>query len=66
MGTDELEKKIEQMQIRIKQIDEQTADPAVWRDARKCDQLAAERKKLMDDLEPLEFEWMRRAEDRVN
>ncbi|MCX5689231.1 MAG: ATP-binding cassette domain-containing protein [Planctomycetota bacterium] len=63
LSTGEVEKKIEQMQIRIKQIDEQTADPAVWRDTKKCDQLGAERKKLMDDLEPLEFEWMRRAEE---
>jgi ATP-binding cassette subfamily F protein 3 len=64
MRTDEIEQRIEQIQIRIRQIDEETADPAVWRDTKKTDKLGAERKRLQDELEPMEFEWMRRVEER--
>ena len=35
---------------------------AVWRDASKGQSLGAERQKLVGELEPLEFEWARRAE----
>ena len=62
MTTEQLEQKIEQMQTRIRQIDHDMAGGDIWRDPRKCDQLGAERQKLVADLEPFEFEWMRRAE----
>jgi hypothetical protein len=35
----------------------------VWRDAKKGNQLSDERAKLAEELEPLEFEWARRAEE---
>jgi len=63
MRTDEIEKRVAQIQSRLKAIDEETAEPAVWRDAKKSDRLGTERNKLAAELEPLEFEWMRRAED---
>lgn len=62
MATDKLEQKIEQTQNRIKAIDADLLDPATWRDQKKSNRLGDERQKLMAELEPLEFEWSRRAE----
>jgi ATP-binding cassette subfamily F protein 3 len=58
---DQLEKKIETIQGRLKEIDALFANPDIYADHAKCNRLGAERKKLMEELEPLEFEWMRRA-----
>lgn len=58
-----LDSKIEQLESRIKEIDEALADPDIWSDPKKCEQLGEDRLKAAQDLEPLEFEWMRRAED---
>jgi ATP-binding cassette subfamily F protein 3 len=60
--TDQLEKKIETIQTRLRTIDAQMADPKVWADHAKCSALGAERGRLLGELEPLEFEWLRRAE----
>lgn len=57
-----LESKIEQLESRIKEIDESLADPDVWSDPKKCEKLGEERTKATQDLEPLEFEWIRRAD----
>ena len=58
-----LESKIEELETRIKEIDESLADPDVWSDPKKCERLGADRVKATEQLEPLEFEWMRRAEE---
>jgi hypothetical protein len=34
----------------------------VWRDPAKCQKLGEERTRLVRDLEPLEFEWLKRTE----
>ncbi|TVQ34098.1 MAG: ATP-binding cassette domain-containing protein [Phycisphaeraceae bacterium] len=65
MSTTKLEERIEQVETRIKAIDAELADPEVWRDARKSAKLGDERAKLAQELEPLEFEWSRRAEEEV-
>ena len=62
LKTDQIEKKIETIQTRIRTIDQNMADPDVWSDHAKCSSLGAERAKLLKELEPLEFEWLRRAE----
>ncbi len=62
MKTDQIEKKIETAQTRIKQIDSSMGDPDVWRDPAKCQKLGEERTKLVRELEPLEFEWLKRTE----
>jgi len=59
---DQLEKKIESIQARVKQIDAEMADPDVWSNHARCSSLGNERAKLLAELEPLEFEWLRRAE----
>ena len=62
LSVEELEKRIEKIQTRVKQIDVDMGTPEVWRDPRKCHTLGEERARLAAELEPLEFEWMGRAE----
>jgi ATP-binding cassette subfamily F protein 3 len=61
LAQDQLEKKIETIQSRLKAIDVLFSDPDIYADHARCNRLAAERKKLLEELEPLEFEWLRRA-----
>jgi ATP-binding cassette subfamily F protein 3 len=61
MKTEQIEERIGKIEARIKEIDSQCADPAVWRDGRKSAALGEERKKLLEELEPLEFEWSQRG-----
>ena len=61
LKTEQLEAKIEQIQKRIAEIDAELSDSDNWRDAKKMSKLGDERSRLVNDLEPLEFEWMRRA-----
>lgn len=63
LSTEQVEQRIEKIQTRIRAIDEEMADPDVWRNAKKANTLGEERKKLAEELEPLEFEWARRAEE---
>ncbi|MBS0198303.1 MAG: ABC-F family ATP-binding cassette domain-containing protein [Planctomycetes bacterium] len=63
LTTEQIEAQIEKIQNRIKQIDQDMMSGDTWRDARKSNQLSAERAKLMSELEPLEFEWASRAEN---
>jgi ATP-binding cassette, subfamily F, member 3 len=65
MKTEQIEQRIEQIQSRIRAIDEAMGDPEVWRNQKKADQLGSERASLVAELEPLEFEWSRRAEEAV-
>ncbi|MCH2161109.1 MAG: ATP-binding cassette domain-containing protein [Phycisphaerales bacterium] len=58
-----LEQRIEEIERRIREIDEQMIDPAVYTDGRKTKALQSERSTLSEELEPLEFEWASRAED---
>ena len=61
LKTDQIEKRIEELQNRIKKIDEEISN-GDWRDTKKMTQLGDDRTKAAKELEPLEFEWMRRAE----
>ncbi len=63
LRTEQLEEKIEKLQRRIREVDEQLADPGVWRDDKKSRKFGDERKQLVAELEPMEFEWARRAEE---
>lgn len=63
LKTEQLEQRIEKVESRMKAIDAQLADPDVWRDHEKANTLGEERQKLASELEPLEFEWARRAEE---
>lgn len=61
--TDQLEQRIERIETRIRQIDRELTDPDVYRNGAKSKQLGDERARLAAELEPLEFEWSRRAEE---
>ncbi len=61
MKTEQIEEKIAKIEKRVKEIDALCADPALWRDSKRSAALGEERKKLMEDLEPLEFEWTQRG-----
>jgi ATP-binding cassette subfamily F protein 3 len=61
LKTEQLESRIEKIQARIKEIDAAFTDPDVYGDARKAQKLGAERQKLLEELEPLEFEWSQRT-----
>ena len=63
MSQGKLEAEIERIENRMKQIDKEMAEPDVWSDHRKMTRLGDERAKLASELEPLEFEWVSRAED---
>jgi ATP-binding cassette subfamily F protein 3 len=58
----QLEAKIEEAENRIADADRKLSDPGVWRDGKQMDRLSAERQQCVEELEPLEFEWSRRAE----
>jgi len=62
LDTEQLEQRIEQTEQRINAVDAELADPEVWTDAPRAKRLTEERARLVDQLEPLEFEWSRRAE----
>jgi ATP-binding cassette subfamily F protein 3 len=62
LSTEQLEQKIAKLEARIREIDSKISDPQVWRDAKKSASLGDERQKLAQELEPLEFEWARRAD----
>jgi len=64
MTTDKLEAKIEQVDTKIKQLDAELANPDTWRDHAKMTRLTDQRNAAASELEPLEFEWSRRAEDK--
>lgn len=62
MTLEQVEKAIEQAQAKIKAIDAQLLDPQVYRDHAKMTKLQEQRGAVAGELEPLEFEWARRAE----
>ena len=63
LTTQQLEEKIEACERRRNEIDLELAEPDTWNDRKRAGQLEAERKKLHETLEPMEFEWSRRADE---
>ncbi|MCC6907747.1 MAG: ABC-F family ATP-binding cassette domain-containing protein [Phycisphaerales bacterium] len=62
MSMSKLEARIEEIENRIRAIDESLMDVRVHTDGRKTKKLSDERASLAAELEPLEFEWSRRAD----
>lgn len=58
-----LEKRISDLESRISEIDAALADPDTWREPDKAHALTAERSEASAELDPLEEEWIRRAEE---
>ena len=63
MSQDKLESQIEKLESRIKALDEQLNSAEVWKNPAKASELGEQRAALAAELEPLEFEWSRRAGD---
>ena len=61
VATSELEKRIERLERRVREIDEKLMDPKTHADGEKSRRLSRERDDATAELEPLEFEWSRRA-----
>ena len=59
---EKLEGRIEEIQKRLRAIDEELIKPDVYTNGRKSKKLQTERTTIAENLEPLEFEWARRAE----
>lgn len=62
LATEALEERIESLAEELSAIDVELAEPDTWNDRRRSEELQAARKRLQEDLEPLEFEWSRRAD----
>jgi len=56
-----LERRIEALQQRIGEVDQQMLDPTVYTDGARCKGLKAQRAEFLKELEPLERTWARRA-----
>jgi ATP-binding cassette subfamily F protein 3 len=63
LGRDELERRIETLEQQIAEIDRQLLDPAVYANGERCRSLVEQRASMQKAIEPLEFEWSRRAEE---
>ncbi|MBL8763151.1 MAG: ABC-F family ATP-binding cassette domain-containing protein [Phycisphaerae bacterium] len=61
MDTPRIEARIEEIERRVREIDETMSLPEVWSDSKRCGSLGDERERLLREMEPLEFEWSRRA-----
>ncbi|MFO0826648.1 MAG: ABC-F family ATP-binding cassette domain-containing protein [Phycisphaerales bacterium] len=62
LAIDEIERRIEKAETRLRTIDAKLAEPKVWADSAKSRELTAERERVVAELEPLEAEWARRAD----
>ncbi len=62
MDLGQIEKRIEELERRTREIDASMMDPKVYGDSARSRTLAAERERLQQELEPLEFEWSRRGD----
>jgi ATP-binding cassette subfamily F protein 3 len=63
MKTEQIERRIEEIETRIRQIDKELSNPSVWQNHEKGNALGEERRKLEQEKEPLDFEWLRRAQE---
>jgi ATPase subunit of ABC transporter with duplicated ATPase domains len=59
---EELESRIERCESEIKRIDAALLEAGNWADQAKSRKLASDRERFAGELQPLEFEWSRRAE----
>ena len=63
MNQAKLEALIEETEAKLAALDEQLADPQTYQDREKFNSLHEKREKAQAELQPLEEEWTRRAEE---
>jgi ATP-binding cassette subfamily F protein 3 len=62
LSDEKLEAKVEQLTQQIAALDEQLADPDLYQDPKAFNEVLAKRQAAADELEPLEEEWLTRAD----
>ncbi len=62
LSDEQVEQRVEALATRVAELDEQLADPDLYRDPGQFNEILAQRQAAADELEPLEAEWLRRAE----
>ncbi len=62
MSVEKIEARITLLESRVGDIDRELADPDVWADVARANRLTEERDRLRGEMEPLEAEWVRKAE----
>ncbi len=63
MSQKKLETMIEQTEAKLAELDAQLADPEVYQDRHRFNDLHEQREKVQAELTPLEEEWARRADE---
>ncbi|HRJ50495.1 MAG TPA: ATP-binding cassette domain-containing protein, partial [Phycisphaerales bacterium] len=63
MKTDQIERRIEEIEKRLREVDGQLVSAEAWSNPALARRLGDERAALAAELEPLEFEWSRRADE---
>jgi ATP-binding cassette subfamily F protein 3 len=63
MKLGDLERRIEQLEQRRREIDAMLVDPDIYSDGARCRALQIDREAIAAEIEPLELEWARRADE---
>ncbi len=63
LSVEELERRIESIESRLRTIDRDLANPSIYSSPAKAKDLATQRERATAELTPLEAEWTRRADD---
>ncbi|QOJ00352.1 MAG: ABC-F family ATP-binding cassette domain-containing protein [Phycisphaeraceae bacterium] len=61
MTSDQIEKRIAEIEARTRAIDAEMSSGEVWKDPKKMDRLGDERRRLAEELTPLEMEYFSRG-----
>ena len=63
MSQSKLESAIEQTEAKLAELDALLADPDIYKDHKRFNELHEQRENVQAELNPMEEEWMRRAEE---
>ena len=63
ISDEDLEKRITDTEAKLAALDEQLADPDLYRDAQRFSEVHDQREALAAEIKPYEEEWLRRAEE---
>jgi ATP-binding cassette subfamily F protein 3 len=61
LSVEQIESRMGEIERGIKDLDARLAQPEVWKNPTKCQELGDQRQRLAEELEGLEFEWIGRS-----